>query len=121
MSEQINKIISELEGYESELYKASVDYKNLARDAAEKRATYDVAYAVEFLKNTTNKDLKLTVPATEALTVQTVQNQLIACRIAEALAEGAKRHLNALQSNLTSVQTRASLLKTERSLTNMYA
>lgn len=119
--EQITQITKELENYEKQLYDASVEYRSLARDAAEKRARYDVAYAQEFLKNSTNKDMKLTVPACEALTVQQVQAELTACRIAEALADGSKRHLSALQSNLTSLQTRASLLKTERSLVNMYA
>jgi hypothetical protein len=116
--DQIHGILKELEDYEKELYAASTDYRELARDAAEKRARYDVAYAVELLK-LREQELKLTVPEREAMTVQTVQNQLTACRIAEALADGAKRHLGALQSNLTSLQTRASLLRTERSLVNM--
>jgi hypothetical protein len=121
MAEQITKILVELENYEKELYAASVEYKDLARDAAEKRATYDVAWAQELLKIPNDKDHKMTVGEKEALVTQLVQTQLRSARIAESLAEGAKRHLSALQSNLTSIQTRASLLKTERSLVNMYA
>lgn len=117
-TEQLQEIERDLRAYEVELYNASVEYKSLARDAAEKRAAYDVAYAQEFLKITTG-ELKMTVPATEALAVKNVESLLTSCRIAEAMADGAKRHLATLQSVLTSVQTRASLLKTERSLVNM--
>lgn len=117
--EQIHQITQELEGYESQLYAASVEYKDLIRDAATKRANYDVAYAQELLK-VSQFEGKMTVVEKESLAVVAVQTQLVACRIAEALADGAKRHLAALQSNLTSIQTRASLLKTERSLVNMY-
>src|SRR5688572_3784999 len=117
MSEQIHKIEKELQNYEAELYTASVDYKDLAHSAAVQRAEYDVAWAQEMLKLPT--DVKMTVAEKEAQVVKIVANQLRSCRIAESLAEGAKRHLSALQSNLTSIQTRASLLKTERSLVNM--
>ena len=119
MSEQISKILMELENYEQQLYAASIEYKQLASDAAQKRADYDVAWAQEMLKLPT--DVKMTVAEKESTVVTIVAERLRATRIAEALAEGAKRHLSALQSNLTSLQTRASLLKTERSLVNMYA
>jgi len=115
MTEQTTKIERELQNIEQELYAASIEYRDLAKDAAEKRAIYDVAYAQEFLKVSTDGE-KRTVPATESLTVQIVQRQLTACRIAEALADGSKRHLMTLQSLLSSIQTRASLIKTERSL-----
>lgn len=117
MTEQIHQITSELEAYETQLYAASVEYKSLAREAAIKRADYDVAWAQEMLKLPT--DIKMTVAEKEAQVVVIVEDRLRACRIAEAIADGAKRHLAALQSNLTSIQTRASLLKTERSLVNM--
>lgn len=117
-NEQIAQITQELEAYETQLYAASVEYRDLIRDAATKRAIYDVSYAQELLKITA-KGEKMTVADKESMTVVTVQNQLTECRIAEAIADGAKRHLMALQSNLTSIQTRASLLKTERSLVNM--
>lgn len=118
--EELHQIERELKGYETDLYSASTEYKRLAREAAEKRAQYDVDYAKEYLK-VSNDGVKRTVPATESLVVQIVERQLTDCRIAEALAEGSKRHLGAIQSVLNSVQTRASLLKTERSLVNMMA
>lgn len=120
MSEQIHKIAEELEGYETQLYAASVEFRSLAHDAAIKRADYDVAYAQEMLKASAVEG-KRTVAEKEAEVVVIVANQMRAARIAEAMADGAKRHLTALQSNLTSIQTRASLLKTERSLVNMHA
>lgn len=117
-TEQIHSIEGELKGYETELYAASSEYKTLAQDAAAKRATYDVAYATEFLKSKTGGE-KVTDKMAESLTVVAVQHQLTAARIAEALADASKRRMTAIQSNLTSVQTRASLLRTERSLVNM--
>lgn len=117
MTEEIHQIAQELEAYETQLYAASVEYRSLARDAAVRRAEYDVAWAQEMLRLPT--DVKMTVAEKESSVVVIVQDRLKECRIAEAIADGAKRHLMALQSNLTSIQTRASLLKTERSLVNM--
>lgn len=117
--EQINQIAQELEAYETQLYAASVEFRSLAQDAAVKRAEYDVAYAQEMLKVSAQTEVKMTVAEKESAVVVIVADRLKACRIAEALADGAKRHLTALQSNLTSIQTRASLLKTERSLVAM--
>ena len=48
--ERIEIIEKELESYESELYECSAEYRQLAIDAATKRAEYDVAYAQEMLK-----------------------------------------------------------------------
>lgn len=120
MTEELFAIEKELKDYEAKLYAASTEYKRLAQDAATKRATYDVAYATEFLKITTG-EMKMTVPATESLAVQNVQESLTSCRIAEALADGAKRHLVTLQSIISSIQTRAGLFKTEKSFSNIYA
>lgn len=117
-TEQIAQIEQELHGYESELYECSAEYRTLAVDAATKRAIYDVAYAQEFMQTKLSGD-KMTDKTAESLTVIAVQTQLTSCRIAEAMADACKRRLTALQSNLTSVQTRASLLRTERSLVNM--
>jgi len=117
--EQLTAITKELEQYESELYEASAEFRKLAVDAATKRADYDVAYAQEMLKVSAQTEVKMTVAEKESTVVVIVADRLKAARIAEALADGAKRHLTALQSNLTSLQTRASLLKTERSLVSM--
>jgi hypothetical protein len=116
MTEQLTQIEQELQTIETGLYKASIEYRELARDAAAKRAAYDVRWAQELLKVQTNKDAKLTVGEKEAMVTAIVQIDLTHCRIAEALADGSKRHLQTLQSILSSIQTRASLLKTERSL-----
>lgn len=113
MTEQIVHIVKELEGYEIDLFNASTEYRELAREAAEKRATYDVAFAQEMLKLKSDTDLKATVPEREAFAVVAVSNFMTACRIAEALADGSKRHLTTLQAILSSVQTRSKLLQTE--------
>jgi hypothetical protein len=111
--DDITQITKELERYEKDLFSASTEYRQLARDAAEKRATYDVAYAQEMLKLKADTDLKATVPERESFAVVAVANFMTACRIAEAMAEGSKRHLQALQAILSSVQTRSKLLQSE--------
>jgi hypothetical protein len=116
MTEQLASIVGELSNYEVELFNASTEYRQLAEDAARKRATYDVAYATEFLKIKTNGE-KTTDKTAEALAVQTVAGQLTSCRIAEALADASKRHLAALDAIVKSVQTRSRLLNTEAELT----
>lgn len=123
MSEELHKITEELQSYEAELYAASAEYRDYALDAAQKRATYDVEYSQAILTISAKCDqdgIKMTVPERDALAVKQVQNSLKACRIAEALADGSKRHLGTLQSLLSSVQTRSSLLRTERSLVGQY-
>lgn len=117
--EQIYQIEIELKEKESELYTASVEYSTLISKAAEKRVLYDVAYAQEYLKVSTDGE-KRTVAATESMVLVVVQRQFTECRIAEAMADGAKRHLATLQGLLTSIQTRSKLLTTERSLLNMH-
>lgn len=112
-TEQMFQIEKELEGYESDLFKASTEYRDLVRDAAEKRAVYDVAYAQELLKLKSDTDLKATVPERDAMAVVAVQKFLTNCRIAEAIADGSKRHLTTLQAILSSVQTRSKLLQVE--------
>lgn len=116
MSEQLTNITTELSNYEVDLFNASTEYRQLAEDAARKRATYDVAYATEFLKIKTNGE-KATDKTAESLAVQAVAGQLTSCRIAEALADASKRHLTALQAIVSSVQTRSRLLNTEAELT----
>lgn len=123
MSEQLHAIEKELEAREAQLYDASVEYKSLAYDAALKRATYDVDYANSILEISSKADsegVKMTVIEKENLAVKSVQNQLKECRIAEAMADGSKRHLVTLQSIISSIQTRASLLKTESRLNSVY-
>jgi N-acetylglucosamine kinase-like BadF-type ATPase len=114
--DQMCQIEAELQTYEVELFNASTEYRQLAQDAARKRATYDVQYAQEFLKVKTGGD-KVTDKLAESVTVVAVQGSLTACRIAESLADASKRHLTTLQTLVSSCQTRAGLLKTERSLT----
>jgi hypothetical protein len=110
---ELHQIESELQRYESDLHSASSDYMTLIRDAATKRAVYDVAYAQELLKLKSDSNLKATVPEREALAVVAVQHFLTDCRIAEAMADGSKRHLSALQAILSSVQTRSKMFQVE--------
>ena len=120
MTETPHEIESELRDLEGQLYEASREYRNQARHAAECRALYDVEYAKAMLVIISTADqnnVKMTVAEKESLAVKQVENYLTNCRIAEAMADGTKKHLDALQSILSSVQTRARLLQTERSLT----
>ncbi len=113
MVEQIGQITQELEASEANIHAAATEYRSLSREAADKRVRYDIAYAQELLKVSTDKSVKLTVAEKEAMALLAVQGPFTECRIAEAIAEGCKRQLQALQGNQTSLQTRASLIKTE--------
>lgn len=112
-TEEITKIVKELEQYEADLFAASTDYKSLAQDAATKRSVYDVAWAQELLKIKADANLKATVPEREAMATVSVQRFMTDARVAEAMADGSKRHLTALQAILSSVQTRSKLINTE--------
>ncbi len=111
--DQITAIVKELENYEAGLFTASNEYRNLAREAAQKRAHYDVAYAQEILKLKSDVELKATVAERESFAIVAIQSLMTEARIAEALADGSKRHLGALQAILSSVQTRSKLLQSE--------
>lgn len=120
MTEHITDIESELKAKEVEIYETSVAYREESRDAAEKRAVYDIEYAKAMLNITHTADqnnVKMTVAERESLAVKAVSDELKACRIAEALADATKRHLEALQAILSSIQTRSRMIQTERSLT----
>lgn len=114
----INDLNRSLQQAEVELLSTASDYAAFALDAAQKRAQYDLRWAQELLKVATNKDVKLTVPEKEAMVTNLVQDELTACRIAEAMANASKAKLDALKSTLSSIQSRAALLKTEAFVAN---
>ncbi|MBX3288330.1 MAG: hypothetical protein KF855_03200 [Acidobacteria bacterium] len=114
---EINEIETSLKDCEGAIATAAMDYGKIAVSAARARADYDLAYAQELLKISADGE-KRTVGEKEALTLIAVQSLFMDCRIREAEADALKRRIGALQSVLTSLQTRASLIKTERSLTN---
>jgi folylpolyglutamate synthase/dihydropteroate synthase len=119
MGEHVPDIEAELKRMETELYQTAQDYRLNAKDAAGKRATYDVEYAKAILNiraTASQANAQMKVAEMEALAVKSVEDQLTDARIAEAMADGTKKHLDALQSILSSIQTRARLLVTERSL-----
>lgn len=120
MQSDINALNDQLQAAERELLAISSDYANFAIEAAEKRAHYDVRWAQEILKIKTNKELKLTIPEADAMATTLVQDELVSCRIAEAMASAAKAKLDATKNILSSIQTRAGLLKTESFLTTTH-
>lgn len=120
MSEQLHALEQEFRRIEVDLYNASVEFKTFVMDAAHKRAAYDVAYAQAMLdvSHRADKDgIKMTVGEKDALVIVAVKGLLTDCRIAEALRDGSKAHLQTLQSLLSGAQTRASLIKTEERVT----
>lgn len=121
MTDTIHQIEQDLQMRETQLFDASMEFREFVLDAAQKRAGYDVDFAKSMLDIASRADkdgLKMTVSERESLAVVAVQNQLRDCRIAEALRDGSKAHLSTLQSLLTSLQTRSKLIITERSLSN---
>lgn len=114
---EINEIEKSLKDCEAAIADAAMDYGKIAVSAARARADYDLAYAQELLKVSADGE-KRTVGEKEALTLLAVQKLFMDCRIKEAESEALKRRIGSLQSVLTSLQTRASLIRVERSLTN---
>lgn len=115
VTEDITSIEAELKDIEAKIFTAANDYAKNTKDAANKRVEYDVEYAKTMIEIHGRKE-KMTVDQREAEAVVIVQRQMTDCRIAEAIADGSKRHLDALQAILSSIQTRSKLIQTERSL-----
>lgn len=121
MVDQIHTLNNELYASERALRDAAGDYRTQVRDAAEKRVDYDIAWAKAILVIHDNCDknaIKMTVGEKESLAVVECAQVLTECRISEALADAAKKFLDAEQSVLSSIQSRARLMQTEAGLTN---
>lgn len=121
MVDQLHTLNDELYASERALRDAAADYRTLARDAAEKRVKYDIewAKAILLIHYKCDRDsVKLNVGEKEALAVGQCEQVLTECRISEALVDAAKKHLDAEQSILSSIQSRARLQQVEASLTN---
>lgn len=117
--EYIIGISSELKDCEALIRKASAEYRQLARDAANARFDYDLAWASAILeiKDTCDTEsIKMTVGEKEALAVKQVANFMQKCRTTEAVADASKRHLESVLGVLSSIQTRSKLILAEASL-----
>lgn len=120
MNEHITDIEQELRRLETAIYETATSYRSEQVDAAVKRSTYDAEHSkamLTIISTADQQNVKMTVAEREALAVKQVAHEMTEARIAEAVADGTKKHLDALQSILSSVQTRAKLIQTERSLT----
>lgn len=107
----------ELQAAEKTLNKASGDYGKYALDAARKRAEFDISWATSLLQlKDAHKDAKITVDELKAMTTLAVQDALRAARIAEAMADASKRHLNAIEAQLSSIQSRCRLMQSQMNL-----
>ncbi|HXG85511.1 MAG TPA: hypothetical protein VNI84_15925, partial [Pyrinomonadaceae bacterium] len=121
MIDQLHTLNDELYASERALRDAAIDYRTQVRDAAEKRVSYDISWAQSILliRDQCDKEaIKMTVGEKESLAVVECQQVLTECRISEALADAAKKHLDAEQSILSSIQSRARLQQVEANLTN---
>jgi len=117
MPQEIEK---ELMKCEAALYTMQSKYPELAKTAANARFVYDVAWAEQVDKIThdcTTRGEKLpTVAVMDAMVTLAVKDQMEDARKAEAELDGAKKHIDSLQSVLSSVQTRAKLSLMEMEL-----
>lgn len=114
-SEQITTLEQELIDIQREIRVEGDGYARYAIDAGQKRAAYDLGKAKAMLRLMNDKE-KRTVGEKEAMVDVAVEKELTDVRIAESLANASRERLKALLAELTAIQTRASLIKTERSL-----
>lgn len=117
MPQEIEK---ELVKCEQALYQMQVSYPEIARNAANARYAYDVAWA-EAIDTITHRAIadgqkQPTVAVLEAEATKIVAEKMEAARIAEAELDIAKRHLSTSEAILSSVQTRSKLVQMEMSL-----
>lgn len=120
--EDAQSLIAELAQIEADIFNASTEFSKQAVVAAKSRLTYDLAYAEAILRlKPADASIKITVPEREALAIKQCSSQMTDARIAEAELDAAKKHLEALRAILSSIQTRASLLKAEAFAANIGA
>ncbi len=121
MIDQLHTLNDELCASERALRDAAADYRASVCAAAQKRVKYDIEWAKAILVIHDRCDkvgVKMTVGEKEALAVGQCEQVLTECRISEALADAAKKHLDAEQSILSSIQSRARMQQVEASLAN---
>lgn len=114
-SEHTHDLERELIEIQKEIRNEGDGYARYAIDAGQKRAAYDLAKAKQMLQ-LLNFPEKRTVGEKEAMVDVAVEKELTDVRIAESLANASRERLKALLAELSAIQTRASLIKTERSL-----
>ncbi len=116
----MNEIEKELRKCEQALYDMQSKYPSLASKAANARYVYDQAWAeaINEIAHRAVVDGKKppTVAASEAEATLAVADEMREARYAEADLDAAKKHMDTLQSILSSVQTRAKLVQIEMSL-----
>lgn len=117
----LHEIDSDLLKCEKALQEMQSQYPKIARQAADARYIYDQAYADAVIAIASQEfDKKPTVPVLEAMAVKRVSEQQKAAREAESDLDAAKKHLATLETIVSSVQTRAGILRTESNL-NRYS
>lgn len=115
-----HEIEQELVKCEQSLYEMQKQYPALAKEAAQNRYMYDVAWAnaVDEIAHRKLEDGQKapTVAVMEAMATKMVAEEMEAARISEADLDAAKKHIETLSNILSSVQTRSKLYIMEASL-----
>ena len=115
-----NDIEKELVKCEAALFEMQKQYPDIAKNAANARYVYDMAWANaidEIAHRTLAEGQKPpTVPVQDAMATKAVASEMKAAREAEAELDAAKKHIDTLQAILSSVQTRSKMYLAEISL-----
>lgn len=119
--EEIRQIENELKQLEKKIETIARSFWQEARKHGKAKADYEIASATALLQiyaAETETGDKNTESVRKAMALKHCEKEYVALRIAEAEADSSKEVLRSLVSELSSVQTRAGLIKTEASLAN---
>ena len=115
-----NDIEKELVKCEAALFEMQKQYPDIAKNAANARYVYDMAWAnaIDEIAHRTLAEGQRppTVPVQDAMATKAVASEMQAAREAEAELDAAKKHIDTLQAILSSVQTRSKMYLAEISL-----
>ncbi len=113
----LHAIDNDLLKCEKALQEMQNQYGQIASDAANARYVYDQAYADAVIEIANREfEKKPTVPVLEAMATKAVANEQKAAREAESKLDAAKKHIVTLSTIVSSVQTRAGIMRVEREL-----
>lgn len=121
MDEQAHKINAELEAIEKEIFTLAKQYRVYAAKAVKARNNYDIEKDKQLLAVRLKCELegiKANADEKTAMAKENYAEFMIAARESETMLDCCQKDIQSANARLSSIQTRARLLKTEADLTN---
>lgn len=119
MTEDLHKLEAELKELEKKIHRTAELHRKESKEYGEARAKYELASATALLHiydfESSSGD-KNTESVRKAKALKQCENEYMTYRIAETNSDSSREVLRSFLAQLSSVQTRASLLKAEASL-----